>query len=170
MASPPKQHKEVAKHLNTLIGGDVKICIYRDSNGNRPVPVGTFGTGKNRFHSTIGAFDSPKELPVGLFEFATMGSAAWLPNALTSSIYWMKDRACEHWPLVCEDVIRDNVKSKFRHMAYIPSVAALVLSDGRTVRWLLGVPITDQKLTIGSDEVMKEALNIFPSWLFKANA
>ncbi|MEM9283753.1 MAG: hypothetical protein AAGA96_18175 [Verrucomicrobiota bacterium] len=163
---PPEQHKEVAKYLKGQIGGDVAVSAFRDSNGNRPIPIGQFGSGSDVFYSTIGAFDSPKSLPAGDFEFAAIGSLSWLPDAIASSIYWLSERSCEAWPLVCEDVVRDNVRSNYRHMAFMPSPATFDLSDGRSIRWLLGVPVTDRQIGIEENEVFREAQSHYPAWLF----
>ena len=61
------------------------------------------------------------QLPTGNFELAAYGTNKWLPNAVVSSIYWLRERACSDWPLICEDVVKDNAKSSYRYMAYVPS-------------------------------------------------
>lgn len=163
---PPEQHKEVARYLKAQIGGDVAVSAFRDSNGKRPIPIGQYGSSRGAFYSTIGAFDLPKSLPAGDFEFAAVGSWSWLPNAIASSIYWLSERSCEVWPLVCEDVVHDNARSMYRHMAYIPSPTTFHLSDGRSIRWLLGVPITDRQIAIEEHDVFREAQSRYPAWLF----
>ena len=166
MPPPLAQHKEVARFLKERIGGVAKVSVFRDANEKRPIPIGQFGSGSGIFYSTIGSFDSPKTLPEGNFEFAAVGSLPWLPNAVASSIYWLSERSCDDWPLVCEDVVRDNAGSIYRHMAYVPSPAVLVLSDGRSIRWLLGVPITDRQIGIARDETFEAAQRCHPDWLF----
>jgi len=165
----PKHHKEIANFLKNKIGGDAKVVAYRDNNNANPVPVGLFGSGKHRFISTIGALDRQLDLPTGHFEFASYGGYDWLPNVVASSIYWLKDRTISEWPLVCEDVVKDNTKSTYRHMAYVPSVFSLLLSTEQEVKWLLGVPITDSDITISASELYERAHHIYPEWLFHAD-
>src|SRR5690606_20518774 len=142
--SPPATHKRLAGHLRDRVGADASVVVYRDDYGKRPVVVGTFGADARRLHSTIGIFEETLPVPPGTYELAAFGSDAWLPNALASSIYWLKGRETEAWPLVCENVVRQNARSRFRHMAYAPSRYAHELAPGVVVRWLLGVPISDK--------------------------
>ena len=78
------------------------MAAYRDNNGNRPISIGHFG---GEFFSTIGAFNMGLSLPAGNFAFSASGPNQWLPNSLASSIYWLSERSCNEWPLVCEDVV-----------------------------------------------------------------
>jgi hypothetical protein len=97
----PKHHKEVATYLRDIFGGSAKVTAFRDNQGERPIPIGEFGSGKVRFYSTIGAFDMGLRLPDGSFELAAIGELAWLPNAVASSIYWLSERIGSEWPLIC---------------------------------------------------------------------
>src|SRR5690606_37587013 len=134
-----------------------------------PVVVGTFGADARRLHSTIGIFEETLPVPPGTYELAAFGSDAWLPNALASSIYWLKGRETEAWPLVCENVVRQNARSRFRHMAYAPSRYAHELAPGVVVRWLLGVPISDKDIGISHVELSMRATKIYPSWLVRSD-
>jgi hypothetical protein len=164
---PPDHHKEVARQLRQLMPGEANVSAYRDEYGRRPIPIGRFKSTRGLFYSTIGAFDNPKDLPAGDFEFAAAGRLAWLPNAIASSIYWLKERKVADWPLICEDAVRHNVRSPYRHMAYIPSAFRLVLSTGQQVQWLLGVPIKDKEIGVDIGDVMEKAKREHPSWLFR---
>jgi hypothetical protein len=164
--APPKHHKEIANHLRDLIAGDPKVTVFRDDHGKRPVTIGEFGPSKKRLYSTIGESDKSNNIPEGNFEFASCGSLKWLPNAVASSIYWLKDRECTEWPLICEDVIRHNVKSTYRHIAYVPSIYSLKLSTGSQVKWLLGVPITDNEIGLSFENAMEKACSIYPDFMF----
>lgn len=163
---PPEHHKEVARFLRERNPGGATVTAYRDSSGRCPVPIGRFGGPKRLFFSTIGAFDKPKAIPVGEYEFAACGSLPWLPNAVASSIYWLKGREYTEWPLVCEDVVRDNARSTYRHMAYMPSPFRLSLSTGQQIQWLLGAPITDREICLSLDEVKAKVQGIYPEWPF----
>jgi len=167
VTSPPVTHKLLAAHLRDRVGGDASVLIYRDNYGKRPIPIGTFGTGKNRLHSTIGIFEQHLPVPPGAYELAAFGPQPWLPNALASSVYWLKGRETDAWPLVCEDVVRQNTRSRFRHMAYAPSSYALEVAAGVFVRWLLGVTISDKDVGISHVEVNTRATEIYPSWLVR---
>ena len=166
---PPEHHKEIARFLRAQNPGEVNVTAYRDSTARCPVPIGRFGDPKSPFFSTIGAFDTPKAIPAGEYEFAAYGSLVWLPNAVASSIYWLRGRECAEWPLVCEDVVRDNARSTYRHMAYMPSLFRLSLSTGQQVQWLLGVPITDKEICLSLDEVKAKVQGIYPQWPFTDN-
>jgi hypothetical protein len=163
---PPVHHKEVARFLKEATSGDAKVTVFRDNNNASPIPVGAFGSGKKRLYSTIGAFDMHLDLPPGDFEFAACGDLGWLPSALASSIYWLKTRACGEWPLICEDAVKHNAKSTYRHMAYAPSSFSLEISAGKNIQWLLGVPIRDNEIGLSSRDVMERAQEIYPEWLF----
>jgi hypothetical protein len=164
---PPSHHKELANFLKENTEGNPAVSAYRDNNGLRPIPIGQFG---GDFYSTIGAFDMGLSLPAGNFEFAASGSNEWLPNSLASSIYWLTEHGCDEWPLICEDVVQDNARSTYRHMAYVPSPFALELSTGQVVKWLLGVPVTDNEVGSSEQELMAKAQQLFPKWLFRASA
>lgn len=157
----------MAKFLKEKIVGTANVTTFRDNHNGHPIPIGQFG---ETFYSTIGAFDLNLQLPNGLFEFAAFGKLEWLPNAVASSIYWLNDRSCTDWPLFCEDVVKHNARSTYRHMAYVPSPFGYMLSTNQNINWLLGVPITDKQLGLSKAEIMKMAQSIFPSWLFRENA
>lgn len=167
--TPPVHHKEVAGFLRSQVGGEARVTEYRDNSGAHPVPIGEFGSQGKRLYSTIGAFDLHLQLPKGNFEFAAYGDLKWLPNALASSIYWMDKRSVSEWPLACEDVVKHNVKSRYRHMAYVPSTRALGVSTGQEIQWLLGVPISDREISLSFTDVWDKARQMYPDWLFEAD-
>ncbi len=144
--------------------------MFRDNNGHDPIAIGEFGSGKKRFYSTIGASDLQLGLPAGHYEFAACGALKWLPNTLASSIYWMNDRSFSEWPLVCEDVVKHNARSTYRHMAYTPSVYKLTVSTRQEIQWLLGVPISDKEIGLSLEEVSAKARSTYPEWLFQASS
>ena len=146
------------------------MSVYRDDQGSRPIPVGTFAAGRSQFHSTIGIFEHSLPIPSGAYELAAIGTQSWLPNCLASSLYWLKDRRADSWPLVCEDVVKHNAKGKFRHMAYVPSGYAFEVSPGLLVRWLLGVPISDKDIGLSFSEIRERATAIYPAWLAPSEA
>ncbi|WP_417551524.1 hypothetical protein [Marinomonas fungiae] len=164
---PPNHHKELASFLKDNTEGNPSVTAYRDNNGHRPIPVGQFG---RDFFSTIGAFDMGLFLPAGNFEFAASGPNSWLPNSLASSIYWLAQRNCDAWPLICENVVKDNAKSTYKHMAYVPSPFGLKLSTGQVVNWLLGIPVTDSDINISEQAVLERAQVKYPEWLFRVRA
>jgi hypothetical protein len=164
---PPNHHKEIARFLAENTEGNPSVHEYRDNEGNRPIPVGCFG---GSLFSTIGGCDTSHNIPSGCFEFAAFGKSDWLPNAVVSSIYWLKGRAFSHWPLVCEDAVKQNTKSKYRHMAFIPSSSSLAISTGQKVQWLLGVPITDSEIGANLETIKQKAKEIYPRWLFNESA
>lgn len=168
--APSKHHIEVSNFLKEKLNGDAKVTAYRDNNGSNPIPIGEFGANVKKLYSTIGAFDMHLKLPAGNFELASCGEMNWLPNAVASSIYWLRERTSTEWPLVCEDVIKQNAKSQYRHMAFVPSEFKLKISTAQEIKWLLGVPITDKEIGISSIEVLKKAQSIYPGWFFKENA
>lgn len=163
--TPKESHKEIALHLKEHFDGEPNVSAYRDQNGHNPVPIGTFGKKSNPFYSTIGAFEVIKDIPPGNFEFAATGKLQWLPHALASCIYWLKGRKCENWPLICEDVIKSNAKSTYRHLGFVPSKYAFVLQTGERIQWLLGVPITDKEILISSEEIYARVKDTFPEWI-----
>lgn len=167
--TPPKHHKELAKFLHVKLGGDAKITIFRDNDDGHPIPVGEFGSGKKRLYSTIGAFELNLRLPEGNFEFAACSEFSWLPNVLASSIYWMDKRSFDAWPLICEDVVKHNTRSIYRHIAYVPSVYALTVSTKQKIQWLLGVPISDKEIGLSFEEVWAKARSVYPEWLFQVS-
>jgi hypothetical protein len=169
MTPPPATHKLLVAHLRDRVGGQFKVVAYRDNDGKQPIPVGTFGEGSSCLHSTIGMFDQSLSVPSGAYELAAAGSQTWLPNALASSIYWLKGRRIEAWPLVCEDVIRHNARSRFRHMAYVPSSYALEVEPGLFVRWLLGIPISDEDIGVSNAEVSVRTALVYPAWLVSSD-
>jgi hypothetical protein len=166
----PAHHKEIARHLQERFVGRTEICVYRDDDGKRPVPIAQCGAKNERFYSTIGLCDTGLGIPPGQFEFATLGKLPWLPNALVSSVYWLRDRQVTEWPLVCEDVVRINYKSKYRHMAYIPSSYSFLVSSGAHVQWLLGVPITDSEIDLDMITAKSKVDAVYPEWLHGENS
>jgi hypothetical protein len=165
MNPPPEHHKEIARHLRERFGGSAKVAAYRDDDGKRPIVIGEFGEGKNRAYSTIGLLDDKKSIPEGGFEFAAFGSQPWLPNALVSSIYWLRNRGIEGFPLFCEDAIKINTRSPYRHMAFVPSAYSLRLTNEKMARWLLGIPLRDSEISLSSEEIEARVRMIFPNWL-----
>lgn len=164
---PPNHHKEIARFLAEKNKGCPSIHEYRDDNGNRPLLVGCFG---GSFFSSIGECDAKHSIPPGCFEFAAFGKSNWLPNAVVTSIYWLRDRTFSDWPLICEDAVRKNAKNNYRHMAFVPSAFKLTLSTGQTVQWLLGVPVTDSEISANKEVIEQKAKEIFPEWLFNESA
>lgn len=162
----PQHHKQLAQHLRARFEAPATVGVYRDDSGKRPIAIGTFGRPGSRFFSSIGLCDVALELPPGRFEFAAIGSLEWLPNALVSSIYWLSGRHFDTWPIVCEDVVRSNAKSTYRHMAYWPSTHSVSVDSGIAIRWLLGIPITDGELTLTGKEIADKVAVAFPHWLF----
>ena len=162
-------HREIARFLLDKLGPPGTVSIYRTNEGTIPVPVGEFGPKRRRFCSTLGMCDRKMKLPEGNLEFAAVGTPSWVPNALASSIYWLRGRSCEEWPLVCEDVVRHNVESTYRHFAYLPSPFQLQTSAG-AVRWLVGVPITDSDIASGTEILRGRILESYPDWLTKGLA
>ena len=166
----PAHHKEFVSHIRTLVPDHFRAANYRDDHGKRPVMIGEFGSASNRFYSTIGVCDQSLHIPPGRYELAAIGNLSWLPNALVSSIYWLKERSIEEWPMVCEDVVRCNSKSTYRHMAYVPSSYAHQVSSGAPISWLLGFPISDTDIGISLNEASARTAAIFPAWLAKSDA
>lgn len=164
--NPPAHHIEVAKFLASKTEGKPKVLIFRDNQDERPIPIGFYGEGKKKLYSTIGAFDSPKQIPEGNFEFTAVGELDWLPNAIATSIYWLANRSFEEWPLVCEDAVKQNVRSTYRHMAFVPSDFSLSVSTGQNIQWLLGIPITDNDISISYEECLERVKSIYPDWFF----
>jgi hypothetical protein len=70
--------------------------------------------------------------------------------------------------MVCENVVRDNAKSTYRHMVYIPSNHFVTVSNGDPVTWLLGFPITDADIGLLLAEARQRAEAIYPKWVFNA--
>ena len=163
-SEPPAHHKEIAVLLRDRVSDDARVTAYRNNQGKNPIPIGQFG---KHFFSTIGVSDKALPIPAGSFEFAAIGKASWLPNAIASSIYWLRDRECDDWPLVCEDVVRHNAKSTYRHMAFVPSDYCHRLSNGSEVRWLLGIPLSDAEIGISKDSLNGKAKKQYPGWLFE---
>lgn len=138
---------------------------YHDEYGHRSLVIGEFGPTKSRFYSTIGISDRRFGIPEGRFEFAVSGALPWLPNALATSVFWLWDRGTDDWPLVCEDAVKTNVRSTYRHMGYLPSAYEYPLSKGAPVRWLLGVPLRESELSFGSEALNERIRKVFPGWL-----
>ncbi len=164
---PPSHHKEIARFLAEQTKGNPSVHEYRDDNGNRPLPVGCFG---GALFSTIGVCDIELDLPPGCFEFVAFGKSKWISNALVTSVYWLKCRTFSQWPLVCEDAVRQNSKNNYRHMAYIPSPFKLLLSNGKNIQWLLGVPVPDSDIGLSAEKILQKAKSIYPEWFFNVAA
>lgn len=163
----PGHHKEIFKHLLGRFDGEATVHDYRDNAGKHPVAIGAFGPSKSRFYSTIGICDRKLKIPSGRFELAAIGASEWLPNALASSLYWLRERRIENWPMVCEDTVKTNAKSTYRHMAYVPSAYEFVVSKGKPVRWLLGIPLKDAEIGIEIAEVWESVRAKYPTWIVK---
>jgi hypothetical protein len=163
---PPAHHIEIAKFLASKTTEKPKVIMFRDNQGERPIPIGYYGKGKKQLYSTIGAFDSPKQIPEGNFEFCAFGDLDWLPNAIVTSIYWLANRSCDEWPLICEDAVKQNVRSTYRHMAFVPSDFSIKVSTDQKIQWLLGIPITDYDITIGYEECLERVKSKYPNWFF----
>lgn len=168
LLSVAAHHKAIAKHLHEQFGEPASVANYRDDYRQRPIAIGAFGPAKSRFFSTIGICDRSFKIPTGRFEFAAAGALDWLPNALASSVYWLDDRHIEEWPLVCEDVVKANVKSTYRHMGYFPSIYQFAVKEGAPVQWLLGVPLKDSEVGLNAAEIKKKVVDVYPGWLWGA--
>lgn len=165
MKQVPQHHKDIVRHLCTKFPPPAQVLVYRDNQNKCPIPIAHYGATGNRFYSTVGICDTPLRIPPGRFEFAACGKLVWLPNALVGSIYWLWDRREKEWPLVCEDVVKHNAKSTYRHMAYVPSEYSFLPSAKGAVRWLLGVPITDSEISLDFDAVTAKVVKAYPKWL-----
>ena len=163
---PKETHKEIARKLLECIGGKPKVVIYDDASSGNRVAIGEYGKKNCRVYSTIGLFEKKFSIPSGSFEFALAGPQEWLPLTVVTTLMWLKGRAIKEWPLVCEDVIRPNAKSTYRHIAYIPSDFTFTVSSGKKVRWLAGVPVTDNDISISAEELKKRCRKVFPDFFF----
>lgn len=159
--------KQIAQFLRAKSGEkDFTVFMYRDNAGNNPVPI---ASAEKTFYSTVGMSEQTFNTPEHPVEFLTYSTEKWAPNALASSVYWLKDHSCDAWPLVCEDVIADNAKAptNLRHMAYIP--ASWVMDTGnQTIKFLLGVPLTDDETQFTMADVAKRISKTYPDWLINA--
>jgi len=167
---PPTHHKDLAKFLKSKFEGSCNVRLYWDEYETRSIPVATHESTHSTFYSTIGVCDKKLSTPSGHFEFASIGKLPWLPNALVSSLFWFEGRSIEDWPLVCEDVVKLNARSTYRHMVFVPSECAFVSSAGFSIQWLLGIPIKDSELQISAAEVNRRVREIYPEWFFNAHA
>lgn len=158
-------HRELAQFLRERFDGHATVSAYRDDQDSRPVPIGTFGAGPARFYSTIGMCDRTFAVGSG-YELATFGIHDWLPNALASSVYWLEDRSTGRRPLVCEDVVRHNARSAYRHLGFVPATFVYGAPSGPQIRWLLGVPIKESVVDVTEAALLAEAKQAFPAWLF----
>lgn len=163
--SIPIHHKEIVKYFREFAPGHFRAINYGDNSGRRTVMVAEFGKESSPLFSTVGLCDESLPIPVKQVELAAIGKHSWLPNALASSAFWLADRNVESWPLVCEDVVMDNAKSTYRHMAYVPSNHCYVASEVGQISWLLGFPITDTDVGLQLPEALKRAKSIYPQWL-----
>lgn len=165
MKPVPQHHKDIFRHLGAKFPPPADVFTYLNNQNKCPIPIAHYGATGNRFYSTIGVCDMTLPIPAGRFEFAAFGKLSWLPNALASSIYWLKGRRVKDWPLVCEDVVKHNTKSTYRHMAYVPSQYSFSPSAKGAVHWLLGVPITDSEISLDFEEALAKSIKAFPKWL-----
>jgi hypothetical protein len=166
----PQHHKDIYAHMLERFGKPSLVYDYFDNAGKNMIPIGFFGRGKTRIYSTIGICDKKLSIPKGHFEFAACGSLAWLPNAISSSIYYLKGRMVRRWPMICEDAVKHNVRSTYRHMVFVPSTYSHGFKASRAtikVRWLLGMPITDNELQLTQAEATEKARAVYPEWLFE---
>jgi hypothetical protein len=173
VVSPPSatpavapHHRELAQYLRDRFDGHATVSAYRDNQDLRPVPIGTFGAGPARFYSTIGMADRTFATGTG-HELATFGIHDWLPNALASAVYWLEDRGTGRLPLVCEDVVRQNARSRYRHLGFVRSTFVYAAPSGPRSSWLLGIPIADSRINVTEDELLGEARQIYPTWLLE---
>jgi hypothetical protein len=97
-------------------------------------------------------------------ELATFGIHDWLPNALASAVYWLEDRGTERRPLVCEDVIRHNGRSAYRHLGFVRSTFVFAAPSGPRISWLLGIPL-DSVLGVTEESLVGEVIKTYPAWL-----
>jgi hypothetical protein len=156
-------HRELAQYLRDRFDGHATVSAYRDNQDLRPVPIGTFGAGPARFYSTIGMADRTFAHGSGQ-ELATFGIHDWLPNALASAVYWLEDRGTERRPLVCEDVIRHNGRSAYRHLGFVRSTFVFAAPSGPRISWLLGIPL-DSVLGVTEESLVGEVIKTYPAWL-----
>lgn len=163
--SIPNHHKEIVKYLRELAPGHFRAINYGDNSGKRTVMVAEFGKEVSPLLTTVGLCDESMPIPAKRVELAAIGKHPWLPNAVASSVFWLHGRNIESWPLVCEDVVKDNVKSTYRHMAYVPSNHYCAVSKGDPISWLLGFPITDKDIGLQLSEALERAKSIYPQWL-----
>jgi hypothetical protein len=170
MKTVPQHHKDIFRHLRALLPGPDNVFTFADNQNKCLVPVGYYGPARKRFYATIGISDRKLPIPAGRFELAAFGKTAWLPNALASSVYWLKGRRIKEWPLVCEDVVKHNTRSTYRHMAYVPSEYTFTPPGKRKIRWLLGVPITDAEIGLGYGEVLAKVKKLYPKWMTTTEA
>ncbi|MBK6907587.1 MAG: hypothetical protein IPH08_11120 [Rhodocyclaceae bacterium] len=110
MRNPPEHHKAIVHHLRDRFSSRGKVFAYRDNNGKLPMLIAEFDCEAGRFYSTIGICDRKLPIPSGVHELAAIGKPPWLPNAVASSIYYLRGRSFDEWPLVCEDVVKSNAK------------------------------------------------------------
>lgn len=167
---PSQQHKEIAKHIADLGGADASVHQYRDNAGRNPVLVAAAGPKEHRLYSTVGVSDRQLSLPAARAELALIGSYPWLPNALASTLYWLRDRSFTDWPVVCEDVVKHNTKGPYHHLAFCLADAQLVTEGGRSVNWLVGIPIRDSDILVTADDCLSQARKAFPHWFFPKRA
>jgi hypothetical protein len=158
-------HRELAQFLRDRFDGHATVSAYRDGQDLRPVPIGTFGAGPERFYSTIGVCDRDLSTGTG-HELATFGVHDWLPNALASAVYWLEDRGTGRRPIICEDVVRHNARSATRHLGFVLSSFAYQPASGSRIDWLLGVPLVGPAIAVTEEELLAEAKRAYPAWLF----
>lgn len=160
--------KQIAQFLRAKSGEEkFTVFMYRDNAGDNPVPI---AGAKKTFFSTVGTHTQSFDLPEQPVEFLTYCNEDWAPNALASSVYWLKERSCDAWPLVCEDVIADNTKkpTDYRHMAFIPAPWVMetdMTENSQPIKWLMGVPLTDDELQFSMAEVARRISKTYPEWL-----
>lgn len=158
-------HRELAQYLRDRFDGHATVSAYRDNQDLRPVPIGTFGAGPARFYSTIGLCDRTFAGISGQ-ELATCGVHDWLPNALASAVYWLQDRGTGRRPIVCEDVVRHNARSAYRHLGFVSASFSYTAPSGPRIGWLLGVPLENSLIGVTEEELLAEAKLAYPAWFF----
>lgn len=163
--SVPSHRKEIVKYLRGLMPSHFRAFKYGDNSGAPTVMIAEFGMEASPLFSTVGLCDESLQIPAQRVEFAALGKYEWLPNALASSVFWLHGRKIESWPLVCEDVVKDNVRSTYRHMAYVPSNHSWAVPGGGAISWLLGFPIRDAEIGLQLPEALERARAIYPNWL-----
>jgi hypothetical protein len=167
---PPIHHKELVQFLKGKCEGAVSVHLYWDEYETRSIPIAAIESSKETLYSTLGVCDKKLAAPTGHYEFASIGNLPWLPNVLASSLFWFEERSCEDWPLICEDVVKLNARSTYRHMMFVPSEYAFVSSAGFSIRWLLGIPVKDSELQFSAIEAYSRAKESYPEWLFNSHA
>jgi hypothetical protein len=162
-------HKELVKQLDAKLDGLVSVFEFHDNAGQNGIPIATFRHGKQHLHLTVGLSDTECGAPPGHYEMALAGHLAWMPNALASSRFWLGKHPQTAWPVVCEDVVRDNAKSVYRHVGFVPSKRALRIKTAPDLslkrRVMLGIPLRDKEISLTRAELYERASALYPAIL-----